>query len=322
MIAVLLVLVALGAVAGCGDDETTTAASSPPAVAELTADEIVANGEKAMAEVTSASFSASLSMAVEGDPEQVTDPMSQQLLNAPISFKMTGKSSDEPVAADVAMSFSLMGQDMTMNLMAEGEKAWIAYQDQWYEVPVKDSRAATDQLSEGALPTDQLKSAGLDPNEWNLIWELVGVEDVGGSQAYHVRGTVDPDLFAQSLMDAMNDPKLMKQLGGGDMADALKNATGESEKGLRRLQRALEDVSLDAWYEAETFYLRKMDGAASFDLTGQEDAEGLTAMDLSMLVELSGFNEPVEVTPPESALPLEKLMEQMFGGMSLDGATF
>jgi hypothetical protein len=311
-------LVALAAVlafgAGCGDDEP--AAEPKAVVADLSADEIVAQGEKAMQDVTSAAFSAELSMAAEGDPEKVADPMTQQLLQSPISLSASGKSSDEPVAADLTMTVTLMGQPLELKMLADGDKAWVGYEEQWYKVPAKDSKKATDQLSEGSLPTDQLKAAGLDPGAWDLSWELVGVEDLAGTQAYHVRGTVDAGKFAQSLMDALNDPKLAEQLGG-EAAEQLESATAGSGKELEELQNALEAVSVDAWYEAETFYLRKLEGKADFDMTSSEDAQGLTSVSLGMLVELGTFNEPVEVTPPETSKPLDELMEQMLGGMSL-----
>ncbi len=318
----LLVFLALVGVlafmSGCGDAEP---AAEAPQATDLTADEIVANAEQAMQEITSGSFDLDLSVKLEGDPEKVTDPTAQQLMQSPLSLKASGASSDDPVAADLSMTFAVMGQNIAMEMRAKDDKAWVAYEDQWYQVPAEDSQNATDQLSEGALPTDQLKEMGLDPNDWSLSWELVGTEDLGGTQVYHVKGTADPAKLAESLMKALDDPKLAEALGD-DAAQQLQGTKASSEQELQDLQKALEDVAVDAWYEVDTFYLRKIDAKVAFDMTSVEDAGGVTAMDLTVAIELGGFNEPVEVEAPKSAQPLDKLMEAILGGMSLDGMSF
>ncbi len=318
LLAFLALVGVLAFAPGCGSEEP---AAEAPQAAGLTADEIVTQGEQAMQEITSGSFSLDLSVKLEGDPDKVTDPTAQQLMQSPLSLKASGASSDDPVAADLSMTFAVMGQNIAMEMRAKDDKAWVAYEDQWYKVPAEDSQHATDQLSEGALPTDQLKEMGLDPNDWSLSWELVGTEDLGGTQVYHVKGTADPAKLAASLMKALDDPKLAEALGD-DAAQQLQGTKAQSEKELEQLQTALEEVAVDAWYEVDTFYLRKIDAKAAFDMTSVEDAGGVTAMSLAALIELDGFNEPVEVEAPKSAQPLEKLMEAMLGGMSLDGMSF
>jgi hypothetical protein len=312
LLALLAVVVILAFAAGCGDSGEEPAAEAP---------EIVAQSEQAMKDVTSGSFDLDFSVKVEGDPAKVTDPTAQQLMQSPISLKASGASSDDPVAADLSMTFAVMGQNIALEMRAKDDEAWIGYEDQWYKVPAEESKNATDQLSEGALPTEQLKEVGLDPNDWDLAWELVGTEDLGGTQVYHVKGTADAGKLAQSLMKALDDPSLAEKLGS-DAAQQLQGTKAQSEKELKQLEKALKDVSVDAWYEVDTFYLRKVDGKAAFDMTTVEDAGGVTAMGLTMMLELDGFNEPVEVEAPKSAQPLEKLMESMLGGMSLDGVTF
>jgi hypothetical protein len=315
LLAFLALVSVMAFVAGCGDAEP---AAEEPQTTGLTADEIVAQGEEAMQEIKSGSFDLDLSVKLEGDAAKVTDPTAQQLMQSPLSLKASGASSDDPVAADLSMTFAVMGQNIAMEMRAKDDKAWVGYEDQWYKVPAEDSQNATDQLSEGALPTDQLKEMGLDPKDWSLAWELVGTEDLGGTQVYHVKGTADPAKLAESLMKALDDPKLAEALGD-DAAQQLQGTKAQSEKELKQLQTALEAVAVDVWYEVDTFYLRKIDAKVAFDMTSVEDAGGVTAMDLAVLIELDGFNEPVEVEAPKNAQPLDKLMESMLGGMSLDG---
>jgi hypothetical protein len=316
LMALLALAGLLSLVAGCSDDEAKV---EEPVVADLTADEIVAQGEQAMQDVTSLSFRTEFSVALEGDVAEIEDPADQMLLESPLSMTASGASSDDPVAADVELDLAGMGQSFKMQLRAVDEQAWVGYEDQWYVIPQEEYQSALgeepgDEASPSALPTEQLKEMGLDPTEWDLTWELVGVDSLGEEQAYHVRGTADPGKLAESLTKALEDPALAERLGEGMAGQTFEGLTGENRKQLRQLKEALERVSVDVWYEVGTFYLRKVDAKAGLDMTGVKDAEGLTGMTIALLVELDGFDEPVEVEAPADALPFEQLMQQMFGG--------
>lgn len=224
--AVLLVALALATVfaAGCGDEGSGTSSAggaSPSPEAELTAQEIVDQSEQAMQDVNSASFTADVTLKIDGDPAAMTDPMAQQMLSKPIGVHVEGSSSTEPMAADMEMTMDIMGQNLAMGVLAEGEKAWVQYNGTWYEVPQESAQGVTSGDG-GALPTEQLEDLGLDPQAWDVEWELVGTETVDGADTYHVSASPDPKQMAADLMKALNDPELYEKLGDPAMAEQLK----------------------------------------------------------------------------------------------------
>ena len=52
---------------------------------------------------------------------------------------------------------------------------------------------------------------------------------------------------------------------------------------------------------------------ATLDTTGQKNMSGVSGITMGTTMSMSDFDQPVTVTPPASAQPLNKLMQQMFG---------
>jgi len=319
VLALALVVMLIAVAAGCGGDSggSSADAGSPAAspAAELTADEIVANGETAMKDVTSAAMTVDLSMQVKGDPTQMTDPTSKQLAQAPITLRMEGKESTDPVAVDMTMNIGVMGQTLDMGVLADGDQAWVQYQGKYYEVDKKNVKGITRSAGSGLSPMDQLKQQGLDVDKWGLAYELVGTEDMDGTQVYHVTAQMDPKKIAADLLKQLKSGDLAGQLGDPATAKQLQEGLAQNQKQIDGLAKSLAGIGGDFWYEVDTFYLRKATMNATLDTKGQKDMKGVDSIALEFATTMGGFNEPVTVKPPAKALPMDQLMNQMFGGM-------
>jgi hypothetical protein len=306
--------------AGCGGDDgaktsaDTGASASPTASEELTPQEIVDQSTAAMNDIKSGSFSTDFTLDLEGDASKMSDPTAQQLLSKPITFHMEGSSSTEPQAADMDMTVSLMGQDLEMTMLMDGTKAWIQYEDVWYAVPQENTKALESSGS-GALPTDQLNDLGLDPQTWDVEWELIGTETYDGVEVYHLKATPDPKQIAGDLMKALEDPDLYKALGDPQTAEQLKAMKNQNAKELKEAQKALENVEVQLWIETGTMYLRQGTVLIGMDTTGMEGAEGVTAMNMDIAFTMADFDEPVEVKAPSNAKDFDTLMNELVGGM-------
>ena len=92
----------------------------------------------------------------------MTDPTAKQLLSEPITLHMEGSSSTKPQAADMDVTVALMGQNLAMGVLADGNKAWVEYENAWYAVPQENTKALESGDS-GALPTEQLADLGPRP---------------------------------------------------------------------------------------------------------------------------------------------------------------
>ncbi len=309
--AVLLfaLLLALFAAVGCGGG-TSSSSSSPTAaavVATQSAAQIVGQSEAKMKDVKSESFTADLSLVVNGDPSKMTDPSLKALLSQPISLHVEGKGATQPLAADLTMNVGIAGQNLDLGLMAKGAKAWISYQGKWYVADAKTSKGIAAQASKGASPTAQLKSLGLDPSAWGITYQLVGTETIGSTQVYHVRATADPQKLAAALLKAATDPALVKKLGA--QGRQLEQGLAQGSAQTKALTRSLKNVSVDYWIGVSDMLMYKAEADAALDTAGQKGMPGVNGLTLKASIFMSAFNQPVTVTPPAKALPLKRLVQ-------------
>ena len=314
---VVLVLVALVLAAGCGGGSSSSTASSAPAVAaDVSADQVVKDSEAAMAKVTSASFVADLALKVQGDPNQMTDPTQKALLSQGITLHAEGQSSNDPTAVNMSMSLGVTGQTLEFTMMTEGDQSWVQYQGTWYALDKKSAKSLDTQAQTGAVPTEQLKSLGLDPAEWGTTYEMVGAENLNGVPVYHIRATADPQKLADALLKAMEDPKLANKLGSsGAQLGQLKDSLQQNKQQAEQLRKSLKETTVDYWIGTEDKLMYKAQYVATLDTKGQQGMEGVDGMSMDATVSMSNFGDPVTVTPPANAQSINKLMEQMFGGM-------
>jgi hypothetical protein len=313
---VLVLALTLLAAAGCGGDKSSSSGSpAATAAAGVSADQVVKDSEAKMAQLKSASFTADVGLEVKGDPNKMTDPTQKALLSEGISLHAEGESSTDPAAADMTMSVGIAGQTLDFGMMAQGDEAWVEYQGKWYAVDKKNAQGLSDQARTGAAPTEQLKSLGLDPSVWGTSYEMVGTEDMAGTQVYHVKATADPAKLAEDLTKAMNDPSLLEKLGDPSTAKQLKQGLAQNKKQIEELKKSLKDVTVDYWIGVDDLLMRKAQFSAGLGAKGQEGMEGVDGMTMKMSMTMADFDEPVTVTPPAKALPFDKLMNEVFGGL-------
>ena len=316
MVLVLVLAVALLAAAGCGGDKAASGGSPAATIAAgVSADQVVKDSEAKMAQVKSASFTADMGLEVQGDASQMTDPTQQALLSQGISLHAEGKSASDPLAADIDMSVGIAGQTLDFGMMAQGDEAWVEYQGKWYAVDQKSSKSLSDQAKTGAAPTEQLKSLGLDPSAWGTSYEMVGAEDMGGTQVYHVKATADPAKLAADLTKAMNDPSLLNKLGDPSTAKQLKQGLAQNKKQVEQLKKSLKNVAVAYWIGVDDMLMRKAELSAELATKGQQGMEGVDGMTMKMSMTMADFDQPVTVTPPAKALPFDTLMNEVLGGM-------
>ena len=314
---VLGLALTLLAVGGCGGDKSSSGGSpgATAVAAGVSADQVVSDSEAKMAQVKSASFTADMGLEVQGDPNKMTDPTQKAMLSQGVSLHAEGKSATDPMASDMKLSVGLAGQALEFGMMAQGDKAWVEYQGTWYAVDQENSKSLSDQAKTGAAPTEQLKSLGLDPSAWGTSYEMVGAEDMAGTQVYHVRATADPAKLAADLTKAMNDPSLLDKLGDPSTAKQLEQGLAQNKAQVEELKKSLKNVTVDYWIGVDDMLMRKAQFSAELATKGQQGMEGVDGMTMKMSMTMADFDQPVTVTPPAKAQPFDKLMNEVFGGM-------
>ena len=245
--ALLLILaLALVAVAGCGDSDKASSGASAAAttVSGVDAAQVVKDSETKMATVNSAAFTADFGLQVQGDTAKMTDPTAKALLSQGITFHAEGASANDPTAVDMTMSLGIAGQNLEFGMKSQGKKSWLEYQGTWYALDAKNAKSLDKQAQTGAAPTEQLKSMGVDPSTWGATYQMVGTEDLGGVQVYHIKATADPQKLADSLMKAAENPDLQKELGGSSsQLGQLGSGLTQNKKQAQELSKSLKDAT-------------------------------------------------------------------------------
>jgi len=321
LLLVLALVAGVVAVAGCGGSSKASTSASAAAAAVTSgqsAEQIVKDSEAKMATVKSASFAADLGLQVQGDTSKMTDPTSKALLSQGVSLKAQGKSgrTDAGPVADVTVSVGIAGQNLDFGLKAAGKQAWVQYQGAWYKVDSKSTKSLDKQASSGALPTQQLKSMGIDPSAWGTTYQLAGTESMNGVQVYHVKATADPKKLAEALTKAAENPKLSQQLGSatGSLGQLGSGLTGGAQQA-GELAKTLKSATVDYWIGVDDKYMYKAQFAVTTDMTGQQDTQGVSGLDMNGTVTLNDFDQAVSVAAPAGAKPFKQFMNQLFGGM-------
>ena len=319
----LVLLLVLVAAAGCGSsDKASSGASSAATMASgVDAAQVVKDSEAKMATVKSASFTADFGLQVQGDTTKMTDPTAKALLSQGVTLHAEGASAKEPTAVDMTMSLGIAGQNLDFGMKSAGTKSWLEYQGTWYALDGKNAKALDKQAQNGAAPTEQLKSMGIDPSTWGTTFQMVGTEDLSGVQVYHVKAVADPQKLAQSLTKAAESPSLGSKLGGsssqlGQLSQGLTQNKAQAEQ----LAKTLKDATVEYWIGVDDQYMYKAQLGGAMDMSGQKNMKGVTGLTMKGTVTMSKFDEPVTVTPPAGAKSFKEFMNQLFGGM-LGGST-
>jgi hypothetical protein len=307
----LLFVVALAACGSSGSGASATA--SPAASPTVSAQALLQQAAVATATAKSASFTADVALKVQGDTAKM-NATSQALLGQGVGLHAAGKAGGG--AADMTAQLHVAGQTIPLAVKVKDGKLYVQYQGKWY---VADEKSAGSLITPSAAPSGGLNSLGLgSAMAAGATVTYVGIETVGGVQTYHVAVTIDPGKMMGSLFKALRDPAVAKQLGQSGTSAQLQQLLGNGAQ-LRRLQRSLKSARADVWIGAADKRVRKATVAVVVSSAAlgaaASQAQGVSGLAVTVGITLSDFDQPVSVTPPASAQPLQQLGNSLFGGM-------
>lgn len=201
-------------------------------------------------------------------------------------------------------------------LVSVDERLFVEWQDQAYEVPsqlLDQARSSFDQQSQSQRG-QSLEAYGIDPQSWIDDPEVVGQEDVGGTETDRVSGTLNVKAFLDSVdtLLAEVDRQGLAAASGQDVPDRIP-ADDRAE-----IERTIRDARVDVWSGTEDRTLRKL----QVGLGVQPDGERGGTVDF--VLQLDGVNEPQSIEAPASSRPIDELLGQfqgLLGGSPLGGGS-
>jgi hypothetical protein len=320
---ILLAALAVAAMvaAGCGGSSNSSSSSSSSATSggALTAQQIAEKSTAAMQAIKSSAFALDATVAIKGDASKAADAQSKALMQAPITLKAAGSISNEPQKADVTLNANAAGQAFDVGLRVDADKIWVQFMKQWYETSESALGGLTgSSAAPSASPApltqqlqDAVKSLGIDPTKWTESYTLAGTETLDGTDVYHVVQALN---VSQVVDDLVKVAGTASGLTGG-LGGASASPSTITPADAQSLKDALKGLKIDWFFQKDNYYLRKMTLASSIDLSGDASAKksGITSVDVSVTLTLNKFDEPVTVTAPTGAKPLQDLIQALMG---------
>jgi hypothetical protein len=245
------------------------------------------------------------------------------VLDEPIRIEAEGPfraGEDELPEADIELRIGADGggQTVTSGVLTTGDRAFVRFQDVYYEQPPERVRQANEAIRRNSRRGDSrpLSELGLDPRSWLAEAEEEGDAEVAGVETRHVSGTLD----VESLMRNLN--RFVERSGS-----ALGGATGQpapprlSEADIRELSEAVTDPSFDVYVGKEDDIIRRVAGRVEFEIPKRSRA-GLGGMDggsIAFSIEFRDVNGDQRIEAPANARPLSDLTDSLGAGGLAEG---
>jgi hypothetical protein len=205
------------------------------------------------------------------------------------------------------------GQTVTSGVLTTGDRAFVKFQDVYYEQPPERVREANESIRKNSQGSSSqpLSELGLDPRSWLGEAEEEGDAEVAGAETRHVSGTLD----VESLMRNLN--RFVERSGAalGDTAgQAAPPPLGDAD--IRELSEAVEDPSFDIYIGKDDDIIRRVSGRVEFEIPKRSRAGlgGLDGGSIVFSVEFRDVNGEQEIEAPASARPLSDLTESLGAG--------
>jgi hypothetical protein len=208
------------------------------------------------------------------------------------------------------------GQTVTTGFLSTGDRAFVKFQDVYYEQPPSQVAKANRAIAENKGRRGSLRALGLDPRSWLGEAKDEGDEEVGGVNTRHVSGKLDVEAVMRNLNEFVR--KSGAALGG---------ATGQtpprplSEEDIRQVGEVVRDPTFHVYVGKEDDIIRRVAGKIEFDVPeeNRESLGGIESGSIEFEVEFANVNGDQEIEPPANPRPLSALTESLGGTPGLDG---
>jgi hypothetical protein len=202
------------------------------------------------------------------------------------------------------------GQTVTTGFLSTGDRAFVKFQDIYYELPAAEVRRANRSLARKHAGRGSLRALGLDPRSWLSLAEDKGEEDVAGVKTRHVSGTLDVESFLRDLN------RFARRSGS-----AIGGTTGQepphrlSREAIRKLGEVVKDPTFDVYVGKEDNIVRRVSGRIEFDVPQDsgEQLGGIESGRIQFSVEFRDVNGDQEIEAPRKPRPLRKLTRSLGG---------
>jgi hypothetical protein len=259
--------------------------------------------------IESADLKLDAQLELEGS-EQLKDPIRIQ---ASGPFRANG---DKLPSVDLSLRLGTAGdgQVIETGFLSTGDRAFIEFQEVYYEQPPAEVRRINRSLArrEGRRRSS-LAALGLDPRGWLAQAKDEGKERVAGVETRHVSGTLD----VTRLLEDLNG--LLRRSGSALGQGAPQRLTRTD---IAQIAAIVEDPTFDVYVGVEDDTIRRISGRLALDVPQDErrSVGGIEGGTLEFSLELRAVNGDQEIETPARARPLAELTRSLGGAGALGDA--
>ena len=210
------------------------------------------------------------------------------------------------------------GQTITTGFLSTGDRAFVKFQDVYYEQPASQVAKANKAIAQNKSERGSLKGLGLDPRSWLGEAKDEGEEEVGGVKTRHVSGTLDVEAVMRNLNEFVKK-------SGGALGDATGQATPQplSAEDIRKVSDVVKDPTFNVYVGEDDDIIRRVAGKIEFDVpeASREGLGGVQSGKVEFEVEFTNVNGDQEIEAPANARPISSLTRSLGGTPGLGGIT-
>jgi hypothetical protein len=202
------------------------------------------------------------------------------------------------------------GQTVQTGFLSTGDRAFIKFQDVYYEQPPSKVEQANRSIGKQGSGKSSLKALGLDPRGWLEDAHTEGSDKVAGAETTHVSGKLDVSKVVQDFNS------FVKRSRG-----AIGGATGQAprplkESELNKISEVVKDPTFDVYVAKDDNSIRRISGHLELDVPKEDRSAvaGIEGGSLSFTLEFSNVNGDQNIVAPTKARPLSELTQSLGTG--------
>lgn len=208
---------------------------------------------------------------------------------------------------DISADVDAGSDQISAGMVSTSDRLFVKFEDNAYEIPAQYLEMARRQTGTEDRTIPELPD--IDPQSWVTDPQIVGDEEIGGTETTHISAGVDVTALMNSIdrVLAEIDRQGLSSATGGQVPSSI------PADARRQIESAVRDPRVDIWTGKDDKTIRK------FELNTGVEPESGRGGSLSLSFELADLNEAQTIEAPTNVRPIDELLAGLGGLLGASG---